>query len=593
MNLKDDLRLLPAEPGIYKMFNKHHEIIYIGKAKNLKNRVRSYFKAHHDDIKTTVLVRHIAYYETIVTLNEKDALILENQLIKKFKPRYNILLKDDKTYPYIKITTNEPFPKIVITRNKFKDRATYFGPYPSIGSTRKLKRLLYDLFPIRDCKKNITLTEKQPKCLLLDIEKCIGPCIYKDIKPQYNDLVKDLKQFLGGKQRAVLSSFKQKMAHHSHLQEYEKAAHFRDCIERVQHLMITQQVTLLNQDNVQVWAYFSDDTFHYMTIQIIVDGKLLFQHGYYETLSTIPVEDFIDCCYVNVMDQQSRIPDYFICEEVVGNVLTSHFNISSSAITIPQKGDKKAILAMAAKNSEHGCSRLHLQALKKQQLPASVSLQQQLSLSQAPSWILGFDISHLQGKHIVASSVSFKNEQPDKAGYRKFNIKTVSETSNDPASMYEVVYRRLRRCKEDHVLPDLILIDGGKAQLNFALKALYQLDLQDTVNIVALAKRNEELYLPKQPDPIIIKHTDPGLQLLQRVRDESHRFAVSFQRQKRSKAFFVSQLNGITGLGTKRINTLLQHYSDLESLRRDTIEDIQHKTHLPEKIISDLLKLDQ
>tara|TARA_A100001015_G_scaffold147767_1_gene163874 strand:- start:753 stop:2543 length:1791 start_codon:yes stop_codon:yes gene_type:complete len=585
MSIKNQLAELTHDPGIYKMLNEDGDIIYIGKAKNLKKRVSSYFTKTHQDIKTTIMVKHIVQFETIVTQTEKEAYILENQLIKTFKPRYNILLKDDKTYPYIKITTNEPFPRIIVTRDRKNDDCTYFGPYPSIGSTRKLRRLLYELFPIRDCKKDITLTEKQPKCLLLDIQKCVGPCIYKEIKTDYDVLVNQLILFLNGKQKHIVKTFKKEMHTYSAKQEFERAATYRDKIMRLENLLSEQRVQLEIEDNTQIWAVAENKDFYYLTIQEIINGKLLYQHGFFEARHQFDFESFLDSSVLHLLNKNNQFPEYIICEENIQKYLLKSLNLNDSIIHNPKIGEKKSLLDNARKNSLHALDRLVLKKMKHNLIKGTTALTHALHLKKEPNWILGFDISHLQSNHIVASSVSFRHGSPDKSGYRKFNIKTVSGKSNDPQSMYEVVYRRLRACKEDGNLPDLLLIDGGKGQLNFALKAVYQLELTKQVELVALAKREEECFVPHQADSIRLRKNNPGLQLLQRVRDEAHRFAVTFQRQKRRKTDFLSELMLIEGMGVKRLNTLLKHYPDTKEIQNVSVDSIYEKTKLSKALL--------
>ena len=277
------LNELPSDPGIYKMLNKNHEVIYIGKAKHLKKRVKQYFSKSTKDIKTQVMVKQIVNIDVIVTQTEKEALLLENQLIKSLKPRYNILLKDDKTYPYIKVTVQEPFPRIMITRTKQQDGARYYGPYPSMGSTRALRRLLYDIFPLRDCKQDITRTEKQPKCLLLDLNKCLGPCVIKTIEPEYQAIVATMHDVLMGKNKATMKELEQNMKACSDAMEFEKAAQYRDKLDLLQRLIERQTVDLATADSFQLWVFQTDKRHDYVLVQEIIKGKLLAQRGFYQT----------------------------------------------------------------------------------------------------------------------------------------------------------------------------------------------------------------------------------------------------------------------------------------------------------------------
>lgn len=512
-------------------------VLYVGKAKNLKKRVSSYFMSKKHDLKTLTLVSQIHDIELIVTETETEALILENQLIKRYKPKYNILLKDDKTYPYIKLT-KEHFPKVIVTRKKQNDGATYFGPYPSIGSSKALQRMLLDLFPIRDCKQAISLDKQEKKCLLLDIGKCIGPCVYKDIKPEYDALIEELKLLLSGRDKALIKRLKDQMQHFSDAMEYEKAAEVRDKIEKCVQLTERQRVDFNHQSNTQVWAVYDAEERVYVLIQEVLNGKLLHQYGFFEDKEKLnSTQDLVEQSFLQFSDVQEEPPQEIICQEEFKTLFEDWVPRykRKTTITSPQKGEKKAILDTAIKNAKLSLTRLIKDEVEKTKKGDVVGeMQRILRLMKRPENIVGFDISHLQGTNIVASAVYFKHGKPYKGGYRKFNIRSVSEQSNDPESMREVVYRRLRLCEKDNEpYPDLLVIDGGRAQLNFALSALSEKGLLGSIDIISLAKRDEEIYTPYYRDPIRLPKHSHVLHLLQHVRDESHRFALTFQRSKR------------------------------------------------------------
>ncbi len=557
------------------------EVLYVGKAKNLKKRVSSYFMTRQDrDIKTIVLVSKIASIQTIITRTESEALILERQLIQSLQPRYNIQLKDDKNYPYIKIT-EEPFPKIMIVRYKQRDRARYFGPYPSIGSTKYLQRLLYDLFPLRDCKQDISLDKPEPKCLKLDLQKCLGPCVLKHIKPDYDDVVGQLSRFLEGKQKELLTDLKSAMTAYSNSYKFEKAAVIRDRIKKLEQLFERQLVQLGPTDTLYVWAHAENDTFYYALVQTYIEGKLLYQNGFYLEKQSLSPSEFFDQALIHFFDPKNPAffwPKKMICSEPFYAKL-SDLNLETDDhkkihILSPQKGDYRQVLESALKNAHLSLSRLESQTLKKQDpMDAVLLLQKELQLSTLPRRILGIDISHFQASHIVGSVVYFKDGIPYKDGYRRFKIKTVSETSHDPLSIFEVVFRRLKPMVENkEVWPDLILIDGGKGQLRFAVEAAAQHGIFD-LPFISLAKKEELIYFPNQQKPLQLSHQHLGLRLLQYVRNEAHRFALTFQRSQRQKDF-ESALSKVEGLGKSRINELYKQFGTLNVMAHSDLEAV-------------------
>ncbi|MSR88485.1 MAG: excinuclease ABC subunit UvrC [Candidatus Margulisbacteria bacterium] len=525
------------------MLDTAGKILYVGKAKNIKKRVSSYFSNTQKDLKTTLLVTHIKSIEILVTNSENQALILENKLIKAFKPRYNISLKDDKSYPYIKISTQEPFPKVSVTRQKYKDQATYFGPYASIGSTKTLQRFLNDLFPIRDCKQSISLNKLEKKCINLDIGRCLGPCIYKDIKPDYDRVIQELSLFLRGQNKTLLIQLRKEMQQHAKAQDYEKAAKLRDRIQKIEALVANRMVMPEETANIQLWVSYHAAPYTYVMVQTIVAGTLLFQRGLYEI--DLLEEDrakFLQDAFLEGVDSLGELPDEILCDEsmfqTIQDVQAQTGNLLKQKLHLPQRGDKKQLLELAQKNAKIAIERLKLEKKPdKLSMPGLLKkMQSCFELKNLPTEIVGVDISHLQGTDIVASAVYFKDGKPDKSGYRRYDIATVSGKSNDPKSIYEVVYRRLKSAVEYKApMPKLMLIDGGKAQLNFAIKAQQKLGLEETVDLLSLAKKDEEVYSPNSPNTIKLEKCDPILHLLQQVRDESHRFAVSFQRKKRNK----------------------------------------------------------
>ena len=557
------------------MINAAGLVIYIGKAKNLKNRISSYFVSlHKKDLKTQVMVKQVTSIDTIATHSEIEALILESQLIKTFKPRFNIMLKDDKSYPYIKVTVNDLFPKIQIVRQKYADNAAYFGPYPSIGSSRYLQKMLYDCFPIRECKQAISLTKKEPKCLLLDIGRCIGPCVKKEIKPQYDQCVHQLLQLLTGKDKTLMKQLKQEMNHLSETLKYEEAAKIRDKIDKINRLFIKQSIDLKANYNAYVWGLSKTKEFTYVVRQEIVKGKLLYQTGkFQENTEGYSSTDFFIQCILDTCNNPKSPKLMWVPDSIKPHL--DHL-VDTYTFESPQKGIKKDVLDGAKKNAFIALNRLiQQQSENTQSLNSCITLQKSLDLTHLPKRIMGFDISHLQGSNIVASSVYFKEGKPYKNGYKKFSIKTVSKKSNDPKSMYEVVLRRLSQCQyKQELLPNLLLIDGGRAQLNYALKAIADCNLLEKIEVISLAKREEEVYTLYKKKPILLLKNNEALRLLQYIRDESHRFAVTFQRKKHNKQSLKSILLSINGIGPKKIIALYQHFKTIEAIMQANSADI-------------------
>lgn len=565
--LKNQSKQLSESPGIYKMLDALGGVLYVGKAKNLRRRVSSYFIFKSDrDPKTRFLVAKIYSIETIITQTEEEALILERQLIQLYQPRYNLALKDDKNYPYIKIT-KEPFPRVFIVRQRSSDGARYFGPYPSLGSTKRFLRFLHDLFPLRDCKQSIDLVSLQPKCIKLDLGKCIGPCIIKSIHPAYMELVRELALLLSGKSKELMGALTRDMHAYAEALQFEKAAQVRDKVLKLQSLLEQpQRVELETQESFQVWVYFQNDHHHYALIQTFIEGKLLYQKGFYLP-KTVEKLCFLEEAILHFMEEDTQKMTHFLCDEAfLTSFQDSKFLELFPKIQThtPQRGEKKQVLDLAIKNARLAIDRI----VERMPTPdVLLALQSALNLAALPKRIMGVDISHLQGTDIVGSVVYFKNGLPYKPMYRRFLVKTVNGESNDPQSIYEVVLRRLKQVlKDQETVPDLFLIDGGKAQLNFAMKAYLELGIQN-MTVISLAKREEEVYFFEQSDPLKLPSHHPGLQLLQRVRDEAHRFAGAYQKKLRAEHLKWA-LSEVNGLGPKRVADLYREYGTLSALAK-------------------------
>lgn len=584
-----DLSTVPDAPGIYKMLSSDGTVLYVGKAKSLTKRVRSYFSKDHrqDSLKTAVLVRQIVSVETIVTHNEAEAFILENQLIKHFQPKYNILLKDDKSYPYIKITIDEPFPRVIVTRRKHKDGARYFGPFTSLGSSRAMIRFLYDLFPIRDCRQDIDLENLQPKCLNLDLGKCIGPCVIKSCKADYDALISELISFLSGNYHAILASFKSEMAQHSKDLAFEKAAMVRDKIEKVLALCETQQVDSGSEDNFHILSCATNSDYYYFLVQDVIGGKLLYQDGRYVAAEEVSsLSDFLAQSVISYYDSRETMPKRIIADSRFRDAL-SHVSVPA---VFPQKGKKKLLLETAEKNARFSLVKLSKQKFDKRGDDADgmSNLKLHLGLPKLPKLIFGFDVSHYYGNDIVGSCVVFQNGKPATSLYRHFIVRSVQDgISNDFQSMFELVQRRISRVvAEKQPYPDLILVDGGAQQLRFCRDALGALSKE--IPSIGIAKRFEEIYISPTHKPIRLPRRDSGLQLLQRVRDESHRFALSFQRKRRNKSFSESILNDIPGLGKARISALYKAFKSIDGIRNASVSELARIAGIGPKIAEEI-----
>lgn len=528
---------LPLNPGIYQMLDSSGTILYIGKAKQLRKRVLSYFNKNQKDVKTKTLVKHVKKIDFIVTHTEQEALVLENQLIKHHKPRYNIQLKDDKSYPYIKITP-EYFPRILVTRHKRADGGQYFGPFPAMGSSRKLIQTLLDIFPLRDCKQKISLTTIEAKCLQVDIGKCLGPCIYKDIRSTYDEAVNDLALFLTGKNKSLIKKLEQRMKDKSLALDFEAAAKLRDAIQRLSDIHQKQNVCLDESLNIDILVAQAYENTLYFLYQKINEGKLIAQRGLFvESFQNKEKEAlFIETLSRLFPDQE--IPTHFICNAMLAEFkpILKNLNIQSK-FRIPQRGLKVDLIDKAILNAKVALNRV---SRPKYEGTVLELLAKYLHIKHPLDLIFGFDISHFYAQDIVASAVCFKEGIAYKEAYRHFSIKSVNNNkSDDPKSIYEAVLRRLNLAQKENLIPDLLLIDGGKSQLNAAYQALKDSALASkNISVISLAKKEELIYLVDQKEALDLAAQDPALKLLQAIRDESHRFANRLQKIKRNKRFF-------------------------------------------------------
>ena len=554
---------LPKKPGVYIMKNADGEIIYIGKAKNLLNRVRSYFREKLDRPKTQILMSHFDSLEYILTNSEKEALILEANLIKKHHPRYNVQLKDDKRYPYVKIT-DEKFPRLVITRNITKN-GVYYGPFTDVGSVKRTVKFLKSLFKIRTCRN------MNGPCLNSQIDLCYAPCDGNITEEEYGEIINKIDLFFQGKYSVIVKNLKKEMRESAENEEYEKAAVLRDQIASIEEIMEKQFVDLADDDLDQdVIAIAKGKLDIYVVIMPIRNGKItgrddfLMSGSEYDSTSEI-LSSFIKQYY----DYDRHVPKQIILSEEIDDKelfeeWLSDLRGNKVHIKIPQKGVKLRLVKMAEKNAEI------IKHQKKKLENSLIELKKYLKLEKVPRVIEGYDISNISGKFAVGSKVSFKDAKPNKKMYKHFKMETPGP--NDFAMMKELLSRRLKLIETDPE-PDLIVIDGGKGQLGMACGVLDELNLSH-IPIIGLAKEFEEIHLPNSKRPIIIPKNNGALHLLQQVRDESHRFAITYHRKLRSKNISQSSLDDIKGIGKKRKIDLLKEFGSIENIKHGSVEDL-------------------
>lgn len=577
MELAAKVANLPTKPGIYQFKNENGLIIYVGKAKSLRNRVRSYFQNRPMDAKTKALINKIIDVEVIVTDSEVEALLLENNLIKQFKPRYNILLKDDRSYPYIRVT-NEEFPRIFSTRTVIRDGSKYFGPYTDGRYLYYLLKTLRTIFPLRSCDLPLSeelITEKKFKvCLDYHIKRCEGPCEGFVNRSQYNEYIAQSIKILNGQTREVEAMLETKMEDLAENLKFEEAAALRNRLHHLKEYTAKQKVMTTDLVDRDVFALSRDDDDACAVIFAIRDGKMIGKRHFYVSNSIAQNDEHI---IQHIVEKWYMETDFVPPEIVLSHVPEDQDFLSDILakkrggaidITVPKVGDKKKLIAMAITNADFLIRELHLQqAARENALPRGVaSLQRDLRLEKPPRKIECFDNSHFQGTEYVSSMVSFSDGRPKKSDYRKYKIHV--DGNDDFAAMQEVVSRRYTRVLEEKTeLPDLIMIDGGKGQLSAACAVLDTLGLLGKIPVIGLAKRLEEIFLPNQSDPLLLPKTSTSLRLLQSIRDEAHRFAITYHRLLRDKRTFQTELTGITGVGEKTAQKLLITFGSVENIR--------------------------
>ena len=582
--LQDQLEHLPVKAGVYLFRDCRHKVIYIGKAKNLKSRVRSYFQPRRfTDHKTGVLRQHISDLEYIVTDNEVEAVFLESNLVKKHKPQFNVNLKDDKAFLHIKLTIHEPYPRVLLTRRVLHDGALYFGPYTPASLARNTVKIINRHFLLRTCDLSIDGSMDRP-CLEHHIKRCLGPCVDGLCTPdEYSQAVKEVILLLEGKNEELIGQLTQRMRKASERQHYEAAAFYRDRLRMVRDLAKKQKMILTGAKDVDIFAYYREGSRLALQLFTLRKGKIVGKREFFWS----DLNFFDPAQFVGEALQQYYLTSRFIPHQIylpvrirdqdlIARWLSRKFAGSKKErtvrILVPQKGGKYDLLLLVERNAKVAFEG-RFKILRSEKDKLLERLQSKLDLPQIPRRIEAFDISNIQGVESVASMVVCQDGVMKKSEYRQFKLREV-QGANDCASIYEVVHRRYHRLLEEgQKLPDLILIDGGKGQLHFAYQALSELAIEDTP-LVSIAKREEQLFVQGQEDPLILENTSIVLHLLQEIRDEAHRFALSFHRKRRSLKDFASELNRIPGIGDKRKKRLLRNFGSVTRIGRASVAEL-------------------
>ena len=594
------IKQIPTKPGVYFFKDVDNKIIYIGKAKNLRNRVRSYFqKSKHQSAKNISLIKRISNVEWLVVRSEVEALLTEANLIKQHQPHYNVSLKDDKSFPYIRIT-KEPYPRVFITREVIRDGSKYFGPYSDVYHLRRSLKAVHKIFPVRSCDYFINdesiAAEKVSLCLDYHIKKCQGPCEGMVPELDYNEMIKQVIQFLQGRTKETEKYIQNQMEKSSSEMRFEDAGMYRDQLHAIGQFKDRQRKVAADFEDRDVFAIAKEEDYAIAVIVPIRNGRITSR----EKISLRKLDE-LDAVTLETIITRFYLESDFIPKEISLplepenqdqlNIWLKEKRNGAVQLSVPQRGEKAKEVRLAYQNAKLLLGEWMLNRKKRRELvPKMINqLQDDLQLKVPPRKIEAFDISHLGGTNTVASMVCFTDGKPKKSAYRKFKVKTV-EGIDDFASMREIVHRRYKRVKEEGIgLPDLILIDGGKGQLSMAVSALRELGL-DYLPIVALAKKLEEVFVPGQADAQSIHKQSPGLILLRLIRDEAHRFAITFQKQKRKASISTSVFHEIPGMGEKRVKKLLRKYKDIQKISGLKPEEIQKEMSLSSAIEKEIIK---
>lgn len=569
------IKTLPSGPGVYQYFDKKGKILYVGKAKNLKKRVSSYFNKNHDSYRISVMVKKIVEIRHIVVASETDALLLENNLIKKHQPRFNIMLRDDKTYPWLCIK-NERFPRVFLTRRVIKDGSEYFGPYPSLKTVKTLLGLIKGLYQLRTCKYDLAKEKidagKYKVCLEYHLGNCQGPCEDLQSEEDYNKQIEAIRKIVKGNFKDSLQDFKNQMHQLAEEMKFEEAQRIKNKIDSLENYQAKSTVVNPKINNVDVFSIVSDESYGYVNFLQISHGAIIRSH-------TIELKKKLDesdqeLLALGAVELRQRFNS--VSREIFTSIPTDLGE--AIEVIVPKLGDKKKIVELSERNAKY----FRMERFKTMKIVdpdrhvnrLMAQMKKDLRLSEEPRHIECFDNSNIQGSNPVAACVVFKNGKPAKKEYRKFNIKTV-EGPDDFASMEEVVYRRYRRLlEEDQDLPQLIIVDGGKGQLSSGVKALERLDLRGKIAIIGIAKRLEELFYPGDKYPLYLDKKTETLKIIQQLRNEAHRFGITFHRDQRSKNALGTELEEIQGIGEKTAIELLKEFRSVKRIKEAKKEDL-------------------
>jgi excinuclease ABC subunit C len=567
-DIEVQIRTLPSAPGVYQYYDKNQRILYVGKAKNLKKRVSSYFNKQHDSHRIAVMVKKICEIKHIVVSSETDALLLENNLIKKLQPRFNVMLRDDKTYPWLCIK-NERFPRIFLTRRVIKDGSEYFGPYPSIKTVKTLLELIKGLYKIRTCKYDLAegkiQSGKYKVCLEYHLGNCEGPCEDLQSEKSYNKQIEAIRKIVKGNFKDSLNEFKEQMSDLAENMQFEDAQRIKDKIYTLEKYQAKSTVVNPKINNVDVFSIVSDEGYGYVNFLQLSHGSIIRSH-------TIEMKKKLDETDLELLELGiTEIRQRFDSPSTEIYVPFSVEAGEEIKVTVPKLGDKKAIVDLSVRNAKY----FRMERFKQMKIVdpdrhvnrLMAQMKEDLRLHEEPRHIECFDNSNIQGSNPVAACVVFKNGKASKKDYRKFNIKTV-EGPDDFASMEEVVFRRYRRLlEEEEPLPQLIIVDGGKGQLSSGVKALEKLELRGKIAIVGIAKRLEELFYPGDKYPLYLDKKSETLKVIQQLRNEAHRFGITFHRDKRSKNALGTELEEIEGIGEKTAVSLLKEFRSIKNIK--------------------------
>lgn len=574
---------MPEKPGVYEYFDKNGKLIYVGKAKNLRKRVASYFTKSHDSAKTAMLVSKIEDIEHVVVASESEALLLENSFIKKHQPRYNVFLKDDKTYPWICVK-KEHFPRVFMTRKLIRDGSQYYGPYTSVKPVRTILEFIRKMYKLRSCKYNLSPENieagKYKVCLEYHIGNCLGPCEGKQSEQEYDQTIEDINHILRGNVAQVARQLKNLMLELATEHRFEEAADLKERIDELDRFRARSEVVSPSIGKLDVFSIVSDDKYGYVNYLKVANGAIIQAHTV-ELRKKLdePDRELLELAIVDIRESvQSDSREIVVPFRV-------DMEQERLKYTVPRRGDKRKLLELSQRNANfHRLEKLkQLEKFSPDKHVRRImdTMTNDLRLDAPPKHIECFDNSNIQGHSPVAACVVFRNGKPSKKEYRHYHIKTV-EGPDDYASMQEVVYRRYRRMQEEgQGLPQLIVIDGGKGQLNAAVSSVEQLGLRGSIAIIGIAKKLEEIYFPKDPVPLYLDKNSETLKIIQHLRNEAHRFGITFHRNTRSRAFTQSELDDIPGIGMKSKQELLRHFKSLKKIKEASPEELAE--HLGEK----------